>query len=257
MTAVAAAGGSVRRWKGRRAQQRSYVKKCVGMASAPGATQAAVPSRFSNVTPQGNKVLLRLNEVQDKTIGGILLPSSEQKKPTLGEVVSIGPECNRSDDDGASVVEVGMQVLYSKWGFMTQEITMDGDTMVLVKEEDLLGTFPEPNATVEDVPRMTPLNDRVLLKVDKKKDTTTGGVLLTQTSATMKERPVAATVVTAGPGRYEQDEGEEEKTFSKTHVAPGDRVVYFRWAGDALELRSGDTYVIIPERDILGRVAAQ
>ena len=62
MTAVAAAGGSVRRWKGRRAQQRSYVKKCVGMASAPGATQAAVPSRFSNVTPQGNKVLLRLNE---------------------------------------------------------------------------------------------------------------------------------------------------------------------------------------------------
>ena len=70
-------------------------------------------------------------------------------------------------------------------------------------------------------------------------------------------RSLPPDVACTPPGRYEQDEGEEEKTFSKTHVAPGDRVVYFRWAGDALELRSGDTYVIIPERDILGRVAAQ
>ena len=257
--AAAAAGRSARAARGRRGRRGCDGRTCVNMASAPGATQAAVPSRFSSVMPQGNKVLLRLNEVQDKTIGGILLPSSEQKKPTLGEVVAVGPECNRSAGDGASVVEKGMQVLYSKWGFMTQEVTMDGDTMVLVKEEDLLGTFPEANATVEDVPRMTPLNDRVLLKVDKKKEATAGGVLLTRTSETMKERPVAATVVVAGPGRYEkgEDEDEGDRKFVKTNVAAGDRVVYFRWAGDALELRSGDTYVIIPERDILGRVAVQ
>ena len=69
----------------------------------------------------------------------------------------------------------------------------------------------------------------------------------------MKERPVAATVVSAGPGRFqEQEDGSQE--FVATTVTAGDRVVYFRWAGDAIDLRNGDTYVIIPERDILGIV---
>lgn len=229
------------------------------MASAPGATSVRMPEKFSTLLPQGNKVLLRLNEVAEKTQGGILLPSSQMKKPTLGVVAATGPDCNAAVSSGGSEVKVGAQVLYSKWGFMTQEVEgADGETMVLVKEEDLLGRFAkEEDATVEDVPHMEPLNDRVILKVDKVKGSTGGGVLLAGNSREMKERPVAATVVAAGPGRFESSsssskDDDEEKTFVPTSVKPGDRVVYFRWSGDALELRSGDTYVVIPERDILG-----
>lgn len=106
---------------------------------------------------------------------------------------------------------------------------------------------------VDDIPNLTPLNDRVVLKVDAVKETSSGGVIMTKTSSEMKERPVAATVVSVGPGRYEeQDDG--SRKFVATSVAKGDRVVYFRWAGDAIDLRNGDTYVIIPERDILGIV---
>lgn len=233
-----------------------------GMASAPGATSVRMPERFSTLSPQGNKVLLRLNDVAEKTLGGILLPSSEMKKPTLGVVAATGPECNAAVPSGGSEVSIGAQVLYSKWGFMTQEVEgADGETMVLVKEEDLLGRFAkEGDATVEDVPDMEPLNDRVILKVDKVKGSTVGGVLLAGNSKEMKERPVAATVVAVGPGRFESSssskDDDEEKTFVPTSVKPGDRVVYFRWAGDALELRNGDTYVVIPERDILGIMAA-
>lgn len=230
------------------------------MASAPGATSVRLPEKFSTLNPQGNKVLLRLNDVAEKSLGGIVLPASEMKKPTLGTVTATGPQCNAGIASGASEVKVGAQVLYSKWGFMTQEVEgTDGETMVLVKEEDLLGSFAkEGGATVEDVPYMEPMNDRVILKVDKKKDTTGGGVVLAGNSTEMKERPVAATVVAVGPGRFEASGGSnaDEKTFVQTTVKPGDRVVYFRWAGDALELRGGDTYVVIPERDILGKMVA-
>ena len=101
------------------------------------------------LTPQGNKVLIRLNEVQDTSPGGILLPSSELKKPTLGTVVATGPGCAANDEHATA--EVGSFVLYSKWGFMTQEITVSNDTMVLVKEEDLLGSFENDNATVRSL----------------------------------------------------------------------------------------------------------
>ena len=39
-----------------------------------------------------------------------------------------------------------------------------------------------------------------------------------------------------------------------TQVRKGDKVIYFKWAGDSMETPSGDQYVVVHESDILSKV---
>ena len=46
--------------------------------------------QVKTVAPVGDRVFVRVEEPEAKTVGGILLPSSATKKPTSGEVVAAG-----------------------------------------------------------------------------------------------------------------------------------------------------------------------
>jgi chaperonin GroES len=73
---------------------------------------------------------------------------------------------------------------------------------------------------------------------------TAGGVVLPDSA---KEKPVAGVVVRTGPGKRDEETG--ERVAPK--VKEGDRVLYFKWAGDAMETPSGDAFVVLHESDIL------
>lgn len=75
---------------------------------------------------------------------------------------------------------------------------------------------------------------------------TAGGIMLPESA---KEKPIAGTVVRAGPGKREKD-----GTIKPPRVKEGDSVLYFKWAGDQMETPSGDAYVVLHESDILCRV---
>ena len=60
----------------------------------------------------------------------------------------------------------GVTVLYNKFGIGCVDIEMGGETYILIREEDLIGTFPGSGATANDIPKLTPLGDRVMLKTD-------------------------------------------------------------------------------------------
>lgn len=51
-----------------------------------------VPSicQYTSLKPLGDRVLIKIKTVEEKTTGGILLPSSAQSKPQGGQVVAIG-----------------------------------------------------------------------------------------------------------------------------------------------------------------------
>ena len=87
----------------------------------------------------------------------------------------------------------------------------------------------------------------MLSQVDEVPDETAGGVLLPDSA---KEKPIAGCVVRAGPGKEDKETGE----FKKTRVAEGDRVLYFKWAGDNMETPEGKKYVVVHEQDILCKV---
>lgn len=45
---------------------------------------------MKTVAPLGHRVFVKAVEPEEKTSGGILLPSSAQKRPTQGEIVNAG-----------------------------------------------------------------------------------------------------------------------------------------------------------------------
>ena len=45
----------------------------------------------STVEPLGDRILLKIQEAEEKTAGGILLPDSAKEKPQIGEVMEVGP----------------------------------------------------------------------------------------------------------------------------------------------------------------------
>jgi len=92
------------------------------------------------IRPLYDRVLLRRKEPEEKTSGGLFLPSAAQERSQLAEVVAVGT--GRLLDDGTLYplkVEPGMTVLLGKWG--GDEIEVDGEKRLLVREADILAVM--------------------------------------------------------------------------------------------------------------------
>ncbi len=86
--------------------------------------------------PLHDRVLVRRGGEEDRSTGGIIIPDTAQEKPIQGEVLAIGPGAR--DDKGELTpleVKVGDQVLFGKWA--GNEITIDGEELVIMKESDI------------------------------------------------------------------------------------------------------------------------
>ena len=59
---------------------------------------------------------------------------------------------------------------------------MDGDSYIVIKEQDLIGTFPGSGATADDIPKLSPMGDRILIKPEKAGNTTAGDAVLTDSA---------------------------------------------------------------------------
>ncbi|WP_448379640.1 co-chaperone GroES [Gloeomargarita sp.] len=96
-----------------------------------------------------------------------------------------------------------------------------------------------------NVSTVTPLGDRVLVKVSQSEEKTAGGILLPDTA---KEKPQIGEVVAVGPGKRD-DDGKRQPMDVKV----GDRVLYSKYAGTELKIGS-EEYVLLAEKDILATV---
>lgn len=194
----------------------------------------AIPTRFTQMKPEGGRILVKPQEAAATTRGGLLLPSDAAPRPTCGSVVSVG--------GGTSAVKDGQAVLYSKFGLGCLDVELQGESYLLMREQDVMGTLPNVE-DAEDASKIEPTFDRVLVKVDPVSETSAGGLVLPESA---KEKPSAGTVVRAGPGKEDED-GE----FKPISVAQGDRVMYFKYAGEVLKGADGEDYVVVRERDVL------
>lgn len=78
-----------------------------------------------------DNVLVLPFEMEEKTKGGIIIPSTAKEKPTKGKVISVG---NGKKDEPMEVKE-GDVVYYSKYAGTTVE--MDGDEYIILKQSDI------------------------------------------------------------------------------------------------------------------------
>ncbi len=82
------------------------------------------------IKPIGNRVLIRTEEGEEKTAGGIFIPQTAQEKTQTGVVEAIG------DDKEKIKVTVGQKVIYDKYAGTS--IKTEGKEKLLVKGEDIL-----------------------------------------------------------------------------------------------------------------------
>ncbi len=90
--------------------------------------------------PLDDRIVIKPSQAQDKTAGGIFLPDTAKEKPMIGKVVWVGP--GKVQDNGKRIpvsVQKDDEVVYGK--YMGNEVEIDGQKYVIVRESDLLGVL--------------------------------------------------------------------------------------------------------------------
>ena len=95
----------------------------------------------AKIKPIGDRVLVKyIEEEEEQSRGGIIIPDSAKEKPQEAEVIALGT--GKKDDKGkvqAFEVKVGDRVLISKYG--GTEVKLDEEKYMLVREDDILGVI--------------------------------------------------------------------------------------------------------------------
>ena len=88
--------------------------------------------------PLEDRVVVKPQEAEAVTAGGIHLPESAKEKPLMGDVVAVGDgKLLDSGARGEMSVKKGDVVLYGKYG--GSEVEVDGVEYKILRESELLG----------------------------------------------------------------------------------------------------------------------
>ncbi|MFI3222207.1 MAG: co-chaperone GroES [Methylococcaceae bacterium] len=91
-----------------------------------------------NIRPLHDRVIVKRLEEETTTAGGIVLPGSAAEKPSQGIILAVGS--GKALDNGtvrALEVKVGDKVLFGKYS--GNEVKVDGDDLIVMREEDIMG----------------------------------------------------------------------------------------------------------------------
>lgn len=93
----------------------------------------------------GARVVLKMDEQEEQTKNGIILPDSMAKEPTFtGLVVSAGDGQRLSNGTKFPLdVEIGDRVLYQKLAGVPTQIEGEEGEFLVINERDILAIFPK------------------------------------------------------------------------------------------------------------------
>ncbi|MPV85389.1 co-chaperone GroES [Ostreibacterium oceani] len=87
--------------------------------------------------PLHDRVIIKREDEETTTAGGIVLPGSAAEKPSRGEVIAVGN--GKTLDNGntsAMAVKVGDKVLFGKYA--GTEVKSDDDTLLVMREDEIM-----------------------------------------------------------------------------------------------------------------------
>jgi chaperonin GroES len=91
------------------------------------------------IRPLYDRVVVRRNEEEQTTAGGILLPGSAKEKPNQGEVVAVGEgKLLDNGDVRALAVKVGDKVVFGQYAG-SNTIEVDGEELIIMGESEIYG----------------------------------------------------------------------------------------------------------------------
>jgi chaperonin GroES len=86
--------------------------------------------------PLLDRVVLKQVEAEETTKSGIILTASAQEKPSIAEVVEVGPGGLVDGNEVKMTVKAGDKVITSKYS--GTEVKLDGVDYIIVRQSDIL-----------------------------------------------------------------------------------------------------------------------
>ena len=97
------------------------------------------------VRPLHDRIIVQRIEEGEQKVGGIIIPDTAKEKPQQGKVIAAGK--GKTKDDGKVVpmdVKAGDLILFGKYS--GQEIKLDGEEYLIMREEEVLGVIEDKPA---------------------------------------------------------------------------------------------------------------
>lgn len=92
------------------------------------------------VRPLGDRIVVKRQEAEEKTAGGIVLPDTAKNKPQQGKVLAVGEGRMLKDGSRRGLqVKVGDTVLFTAWA--GDEYKSKGEDILIMREEDILAVL--------------------------------------------------------------------------------------------------------------------
>ena len=91
-----------------------------------------------SIKPLLDRVVLQVEEAEEKTKSGIIHSSAAQEKPQFARVVAVGPGGVVDGNEVKMYVNVGDKVIASKYA--GTEVKIDGEEYTIVRQSDILAT---------------------------------------------------------------------------------------------------------------------
>ena len=88
------------------------------------------------LTPLADRVVLKPMEAEETTKGGIILTSKAQEKPSVAEVIAVGPGGLVDGKEIVMTVKPGDKVITSKYS--GTEVKVDDEEYTVVRQSDIL-----------------------------------------------------------------------------------------------------------------------
>lgn len=85
--------------------------------------------------PLGDRLVIKMLEVEETTKSGIVLPDSAKEKPNTAEVLAVGSGITE-DEKKKDEIKVGDQIIFSKYA--GNEVELDGEEYIIIKLTDVL-----------------------------------------------------------------------------------------------------------------------
>ncbi|CAN1772545.1 20 kDa chaperonin, chloroplastic [Linum perenne] len=96
--------------------------------------------QYTSIKPLGDRVLVKINNKEETSAGGILIPTSAQSKPQGGEVVAVGEGKTEDGSVKPLTVAPGNTVLYSKYAGNDFKGS-DGSNYITIRASDVMAVL--------------------------------------------------------------------------------------------------------------------
>ena len=98
-----------------------------------------------NVRPLHDRIIVRRIEEGEQKVGGIIIPDTAKEKPQQGKVIAAGKGKIRDDGKVTPLdVSAGDLILFGKYS--GQEIKLDAQEYLIMREDEVLGIIEEKTA---------------------------------------------------------------------------------------------------------------